>query len=203
MRRGLIVVAMLGLACAARAGGDAAARAAAGCAGFRVRQPARHRELAAAARPRRLHRRRRRRRDGHPAPAGRRRWSRPGSAASGTTTCCASRRFWTPRADGERDFILFMVQRPDDQVYFYLSTPARRPAEGVRLDPEQEPGAAARARRGGTALPRRGPVLEGPERSTLMEAERINQIASSAHRPAGAVGRAAEVSLTSKASRRG
>jgi hypothetical protein len=23
----------------------------------------------------------------------------------------------------ERDFILFMVQRPDDQVYFYLSTP--------------------------------------------------------------------------------
>jgi hypothetical protein len=26
-------------------------------------------------------------------------------------------------ADGERDFILFMVQRPDDQVYFYLSTP--------------------------------------------------------------------------------
>ena len=27
------------------------------------------------------------------------------------------------RADGERDFILFMVQRPDDQVYFYLSTP--------------------------------------------------------------------------------
>jgi len=24
---------------------------------------------------------------------------------------------------GERDFILFMVQRPDDQVYFYLSTP--------------------------------------------------------------------------------
>ena len=26
-------------------------------------------------------------------------------------------------ADGERDFILFMVQRPDDRVYFYLSTP--------------------------------------------------------------------------------
>jgi hypothetical protein len=26
-------------------------------------------------------------------------------------------------ADAERDFILFMVQRPDDQVYFYLSTP--------------------------------------------------------------------------------
>jgi hypothetical protein len=26
-------------------------------------------------------------------------------------------------ADSERDFILFMVQRPDDQVYFYLSTP--------------------------------------------------------------------------------
>ena len=26
-------------------------------------------------------------------------------------------------ADDERDFILFMVQRPDDQVYFYLSTP--------------------------------------------------------------------------------
>lgn len=25
-------------------------------------------------------------------------------------------------ADDERDFILFMVQRPDDQVYFYLST---------------------------------------------------------------------------------
>jgi hypothetical protein len=25
--------------------------------------------------------------------------------------------------DDERDFILFMVQRPDDQVYFYLSTP--------------------------------------------------------------------------------
>lgn len=25
--------------------------------------------------------------------------------------------------DPERDFILFMVQRPDDQVYFYLSTP--------------------------------------------------------------------------------
>ena len=25
--------------------------------------------------------------------------------------------------DSERDFILFMVQRPDDQVYFYLSTP--------------------------------------------------------------------------------
>jgi hypothetical protein len=25
-------------------------------------------------------------------------------------------------ADEERDFILFMVQRPDDQVYFYLST---------------------------------------------------------------------------------
>jgi hypothetical protein len=25
--------------------------------------------------------------------------------------------------DAERDFILFMVQRPDDQVYFYLSTP--------------------------------------------------------------------------------
>lgn len=24
--------------------------------------------------------------------------------------------------DAERDFILFMVQRPDDQVYFYLST---------------------------------------------------------------------------------
>jgi hypothetical protein len=27
-------------------------------------------------------------------------------------------------ADGKRDFILFMVQRPDDQVYFYLWTPA-------------------------------------------------------------------------------
>jgi hypothetical protein len=27
--------------------------------------------------------------------------------------------------DDERDFILFMVQRPDDQVYFYLSTPLR------------------------------------------------------------------------------
>jgi len=26
-------------------------------------------------------------------------------------------------ADGKQDFILFMVQRPDDQVYFYLSTP--------------------------------------------------------------------------------
>ena len=26
-------------------------------------------------------------------------------------------------ADDQRDFILFMVQRPDDQVYFYLSTP--------------------------------------------------------------------------------
>ncbi|HWM44431.1 MAG TPA: hypothetical protein VNP36_18485 [Burkholderiales bacterium] len=26
-------------------------------------------------------------------------------------------------AETERDFILFMVQRPDDQVYFYLSTP--------------------------------------------------------------------------------
>jgi hypothetical protein len=26
-------------------------------------------------------------------------------------------------ADAERDFILFMVQRPDDQVFFYLSTP--------------------------------------------------------------------------------
>ena len=26
-------------------------------------------------------------------------------------------------ADDARDFILFMVQRPDDQVYFYLSTP--------------------------------------------------------------------------------
>jgi hypothetical protein len=26
-------------------------------------------------------------------------------------------------ADDEHDFILFMVQRPDDQVYFYLSTP--------------------------------------------------------------------------------
>ena len=26
-------------------------------------------------------------------------------------------------ADDMRDFILFMVQRPDDQVYFYLSTP--------------------------------------------------------------------------------
>jgi hypothetical protein len=26
-------------------------------------------------------------------------------------------------ADDGRDFILFMVQRPDDQVYFYLSTP--------------------------------------------------------------------------------
>ena len=26
-------------------------------------------------------------------------------------------------ADGALDFILFMVQRPDDQVYFYLSTP--------------------------------------------------------------------------------
>ena len=26
-------------------------------------------------------------------------------------------------ADTDRDFILFMVQRPDDQVYFYLSTP--------------------------------------------------------------------------------
>ena len=25
-------------------------------------------------------------------------------------------------ADGKRDFILFMVQRPDDQVYFYFST---------------------------------------------------------------------------------
>ena len=25
--------------------------------------------------------------------------------------------------DDQRDFILFMVQRPDDQVYFYLSTP--------------------------------------------------------------------------------
>jgi len=25
-------------------------------------------------------------------------------------------------ADGERDFILFMVQQPDDRVYFYLST---------------------------------------------------------------------------------
>jgi hypothetical protein len=25
--------------------------------------------------------------------------------------------------DSERDFILFMVQRPDDRVYFYLSTP--------------------------------------------------------------------------------
>ncbi len=25
-------------------------------------------------------------------------------------------------ADDKRDFILFMVQRPDDQVYFYLST---------------------------------------------------------------------------------
>ena len=27
-------------------------------------------------------------------------------------------------ADGRDDFILFMVQRPDDQVYFYLWTPA-------------------------------------------------------------------------------
>ena len=27
-------------------------------------------------------------------------------------------------ANEEREFILFMVQRPDDQVYFYLSTPA-------------------------------------------------------------------------------
>jgi hypothetical protein len=27
-------------------------------------------------------------------------------------------------ADGRQDFILFMVQRPDDQVYFYLSTAA-------------------------------------------------------------------------------
>ena len=26
-------------------------------------------------------------------------------------------------ADERQDFILFMVQRPDDQVYFYLSTP--------------------------------------------------------------------------------
>jgi hypothetical protein len=26
-------------------------------------------------------------------------------------------------ADDESDFILFMVQRPDDEVYFYLSTP--------------------------------------------------------------------------------
>jgi|SRR5687768_4076408 hypothetical protein len=26
-------------------------------------------------------------------------------------------------ADDAREFILFMVQRPDDQVYFYLSTP--------------------------------------------------------------------------------
>ena len=26
-------------------------------------------------------------------------------------------------ADNERDFILFTVQRPDDRVYFYLSTP--------------------------------------------------------------------------------
>jgi len=26
-------------------------------------------------------------------------------------------------AEAERDFILFMVQQPDDQVYFYLSTP--------------------------------------------------------------------------------
>jgi hypothetical protein len=26
-------------------------------------------------------------------------------------------------ADGALEFILFMVQRPDDQVYFYLSTP--------------------------------------------------------------------------------
>ena len=28
-------------------------------------------------------------------------------------------------ADDKRDFMLFMVQRPDDQVYFYLSTRAR------------------------------------------------------------------------------
>ena len=26
-------------------------------------------------------------------------------------------------ADGEREYILFTVQRPDDQVYFYLSSP--------------------------------------------------------------------------------
>ena len=25
--------------------------------------------------------------------------------------------------DGQADYLLFMVQRPDDQVYFYLSTP--------------------------------------------------------------------------------
>ena len=74
------------------------------------------------------------------------------------------------------EFILFMVQQPDDQVYFYLSTPHGGLQKAFVSIPSKNLVLPLERVRGGTALPARGPLLERPERDPLMEAERLNQI---------------------------
>ena len=158
------------------------------------------RRLAARARPRRLHRRRRGRRDGH-------------RRACRARSCCGAParlqnddelRIAQVSADDGRDFILFMVQRPDDQVYFYLSTPRGGLQKAFVSIPSKNLVRAARALRGGTALPAARSCYWKDRSDDPLHGSRTPQPDRlPAHRPARPVGRAAEVSLTSRASRSG
>ena len=88
------------------------------------------------------------------------------------TTCCASRRSRPTSAARLHPVHGAAARRPGVLLPLHA---ARRPAEGVRLDPEQEPGGAARALRGGTPLPARGPLLEGPQRDATSHGSRTHQ----------------------------
>jgi hypothetical protein len=102
--------------------------------------------------------------------------------------------------DPERDFILFMVQRPDDQVYFYLSTPLG----GLRSSPSRArtwccPWGARKRNCAGSKRSSTGRT--GAKHANGSRTHQPDRLP--AHRPAGSVGRAAEVSLTSRPSRKG
>ena len=154
-----------------------------------------------AARPRRLHRRRRRRRDGHRAPAdGEELLAGVAARLQATTRCCASRRSRpTSGASSSSSWCSGPTTRCTSTCRRRTAACRRRfvsiPSKSLVV-PLERGEAELRFRR--EVL-----LLEGPERDALMEAERLNQIASLLIGPAGAVGRAAEVSLTSKASRSG
>ena len=83
-------------------------------------------------------------------------------------------------ADERRDFLLFMVQRFDGQVFFYLASLREglkerlrlvRAAVGGALEPHRGAGASSASCASGRAA--------SPCDNPAMEAERINQIASS------------------------
>ena len=81
---------------------------------------------------------------------------RRGSAASAATSVL---RMAQLSADERRDFLLFMVQRTDGEVFFFLSTRARGPQEGLRLDPEAQRGRRRSSATKRIALPARSALL--------------------------------------------